>query len=64
MLIVAHGSAGPCSPSPSFDLSGKQQTLLSQGDHQALHAALGEETRPTPALLEAWQLHQEQVVRS
>lgn len=45
-------------------LSGKQQTLLSQGDHQALLAALDEETRPTPALLEAWQLHQDQVVRS
>ena len=45
-------------------LSGKQQTLLSQGDHQALLAALDEETTPTPALLEAWQLHQEQVVCS
>ena len=45
-------------------LSGRQQTLLSQGDHQALLAALDEETTPTPALLEAWQLHQDQVVRS
>ena len=36
----------------------------SQGDHQALLAALDEETTPTPALLEAWQLHQNQVVRS
>ena len=45
-------------------LSGRQQTLLSQGDHQALLAALDEETAPTPALLEAWQLHQDQVVRS
>jgi uncharacterized protein (DUF1778 family) len=45
-------------------LSGRQQTLLSQGDHQVLLAALDEETTPTPALLEAWQLHQEQAVRS
>jgi len=45
-------------------LRGRQQTLLSQGDHQALLAALDEETTPTPALLEAWQLHQDQVVRS
>ena len=45
-------------------LSGRQQTLLSQGDHQALLAALDEETTPTPALLEAWQLHHDQVVRS
>jgi len=45
-------------------LSGRQQTLLSQGDHQVLLAALDEETTPTPVLLEAWQLHQEQVVRS
>ena len=45
-------------------LSGRQQTLLSQGDHQALLAALDEETAPTPALLEAWRLHQDQVVRS
>ena len=45
-------------------LSGRQQTLLSQGDHQALLAALDEETTPTPALVGAWQLHLEQVVRS
>jgi uncharacterized protein (DUF1778 family) len=45
-------------------LSGRQQTLLSQGDHQALLSALDEETTPTPSLLEAWQLHQDQVVRS
>ena len=45
-------------------LSGRQQTLLSQGDHQALLAALDDETTPTPALLEAWQLHQDQVVHS
>jgi len=45
-------------------LSGRQQTLLSQGDHQALLAVLDDETPPTPALLEAWQLHQDQVVRS
>ena len=45
-------------------LSGRQQTLLSQGDHQVLLAALDEKTTPTPALLEAWQLHQEQAVRS
>jgi uncharacterized protein (DUF1778 family) len=45
-------------------LSGRQQTLLSQGDHQVLLAALDEEATPTSALLEAWQLHQEQVVRS
>jgi len=45
-------------------LSGRQQTLLSQGDHQALLAALDEESTSTPALLEAWQLHQDQVVRS
>ena len=45
-------------------LSGRQQTLLSQGDHQVLLAALDEEATPTPALVEAWQLHQEQVVRS
>jgi uncharacterized protein (DUF1778 family) len=44
-------------------LSGRQQTLLSQGDHQALLAALDEETAPTPALLEAWRLHHDQVVR-
>jgi uncharacterized protein (DUF1778 family) len=34
-------------------LSGRQQTLLSQGDHQALLAALDEETTPTPALVGA-----------
>jgi hypothetical protein len=45
-------------------LSGKQQTLVSQGDHQALLAALDEETTPTPALREVRQLHQDQVVRS
>ena len=45
-------------------LSGRQQTLLSQGDHQALLAALDDETAPTPSLLEAWRLHQEQVVRA
>ncbi len=45
-------------------LSGRQQTLLSQGDHQALLSALDEETTPTPSLLEAWQLHQVPVVRS
>jgi uncharacterized protein (DUF1778 family) len=45
-------------------LSVRQQTQLNQGDHQALLAALDEETSTTPALLEAWQLHQEQVVRS
>ena len=45
-------------------LSGRQQTLLSQGDLKALLAALDEETMPTPALLEAWQLHQDQVVRT
>lgn len=45
-------------------LSGRQQTLLSQVDHQALLAALDEETTPTPSLLQAWQLHQDQVVRS
>jgi uncharacterized protein (DUF1778 family) len=45
-------------------LSSKQQTLLHQTDHQALLAALDEESTPTPALLEAWQLHQHQVVRS
>jgi uncharacterized protein (DUF1778 family) len=45
-------------------LSGRQQTLLSQSDHQALLAALDEETTSTPALLEAWQLHQDQVVLS
>ena len=44
-------------------LSGRQQTLLSQGNHQALLAALDEETTPTPALLKAWQQHQDQVVR-
>jgi len=44
-------------------LSGRQQTLLNQGDHQALLAALDEETTPTSALLEVWQLHQDQVVR-
>jgi hypothetical protein len=42
----------------------RQQTLLSQVDHQALLAALDAETTPTPSLLEAWQLHQGQVVRS
>ena len=45
-------------------LSGRQQTLFSQADHQALLAALDVETAPTLALLEAWQLHQDQVVRS
>ena len=45
-------------------LRGRQQTLLSQGDHQALLSALDEETTPTPAMLEAWQLHQDLVVRS
>jgi uncharacterized protein (DUF1778 family) len=45
-------------------LSGRQQTLLSKGDHQALLAALDDETTPTPALLEACQLHHELVVRS
>jgi uncharacterized protein (DUF1778 family) len=45
-------------------LTGWQQTLLSQGDHQAFLAALDEKTTPTPALLEAWQLQQDQVVRA
>ena len=45
-------------------LSSRQQTLLHQGDHQALLAALDKASTPTPALLEAWQLHQDQVVRS
>ena len=45
-------------------LSSRQQTLLHQGDHQALLAALDKASTPTPALLEAWQLHQNQVVRS
>ncbi|MBW0167215.1 MAG: DUF1778 domain-containing protein [Vulcanococcus sp.] len=45
-------------------LSSKQQTLLSRGDHQMLLAALDEHHPPTPALMEAWRLHQEQVVRS
>ena len=45
-------------------LSSRQQTLLNQGNHQALLTALDEETTPTPALLEAWQLHQDQVVPS
>lgn len=42
----------------------RAQTRLSQCDHQALLAALDEGTTSTPALLEAWQLHQDQVVRS
>ena len=45
-------------------LSGRQQTLLSQGDHEALLAALDEDITPTPALQEAWQLHHDQVVRA
>jgi uncharacterized protein (DUF1778 family) len=45
-------------------LTGRQQTLISKADHQALLAALDEETAPTPALLDASQLHQDQVVRS
>ena len=45
-------------------LSSRQQTLLHQGDHQALLAALDKASTPTPALLEAWQLHQNQVLRS
>jgi uncharacterized protein (DUF1778 family) len=45
-------------------LSSRKQTLLHQADHQALLAALDEESTPTRALLEAWQLHQKQVVRS
>ncbi|MCP9809698.1 DUF1778 domain-containing protein [Cyanobium sp. HWJ4-Hawea] len=44
-------------------LSSKQQTLLNQIDHQALLSALDEETTPTNALLEAWRLHENQVVR-
>lgn len=45
-------------------LSSRQQTLLHQGDHQALLAALDEASTPTPALLDAWRLHQDQVVRT
>jgi uncharacterized protein (DUF1778 family) len=45
-------------------LSSRQQTLLHQGDHQALLAALDKASTPTPALLETWQLNQNQVVRS
>jgi hypothetical protein len=45
-------------------LGGRQQTMLNQGDHEARLASLDEETTPTPALLGAWQLHQDQVVRS
>ena len=45
-------------------LRNKQQTLLNQADHQALITALEAESTPTPALLEAWQLHQDQVERS
>ena len=44
-------------------LSGRQQTLLSQSDHQTLLAALDDEITPTPALQKAWQLHHDQVVR-
>ena len=45
-------------------LSSRQQTLLHQGDHQTLLAALDKASTPTPALLEAWRLHQNQVVHS
>ena len=43
----------------------RAQELLSrpcfvEGDHQALLSALDEASTPTPALLEAWQLHQNQ----
>jgi uncharacterized protein (DUF1778 family) len=44
-------------------LSNRQQTLLHQGDHQALFAALDEASSPPPALLDAWRLHRDQVVR-
>lgn len=44
-------------------LSSKQQTLLSCGEHQQLLAALDEHQEPTPALVEALRLHQQQVVR-
>jgi len=45
-------------------LSSREQTLLHQADHQALLAALDEASAPTPAMQDAWQLHQQQVVRS
>ena len=45
-------------------LSSRQQTLLHQGDHQALLGAVDKASTPIPALLEAWQLHQNLVVRS
>jgi len=44
-------------------LSSKQQTLLSCSEHQQLLAALDEHQEPSPALVEAWRLHQQQVVR-
>jgi len=45
-------------------LMSRKQTVLNQSDHQALLAALEEPSAPTPALLEAWQLHQDQGVSS
>ena len=45
-------------------LSSNQQTLLNRADHQALLSALDEASAPNPALLDAWQLHQDQVERS
>jgi uncharacterized protein (DUF1778 family) len=45
-------------------LKSRQQTLLNQSDHQELLAALEEPYAATSALLEAWQLHQDQVVSS
>ena len=45
-------------------LSAREQSLLYQADHQALLAALDEASAPTPAMQDAWRLHQQQVVRS
>ncbi len=45
-------------------LCSKQQTLLHQAEHQALIAALDEDISSTPALEQAWQLHQQQVMRA
>ncbi len=45
-------------------LQNRQQTLMREGDHQALIEALDQQAAPSAELLNAWQQHQEQVVSS
>jgi hypothetical protein len=47
-------------PAPKSCSEADSRPCFVEGDHQALLSALDEASTPTPALLEAWQLHQNQ----